>query len=501
MTHVQNLLLWKSVYLSNNSSVAGPEDTSTNYPTSSPLEAETMGLQKTRSCENIISLADDLTSSLTRRKSDPNIATDHGEQQAQKLLTSAIDGDTSCSSESVKSSDNNVSVSESGDTITEVISEFSNERRGLQNDNEMSDETDIPDQNKEGVRSENVSYCDTKSLTTKFTDSVENFNSNGNNEDGKNEDTVREPTVMSNGHDLENGHTMNGFVENGIMNGNLELNGNGIYDINGHRGFNKGHMDDTESGENSIETISDSEDTVCGKEKLENGGNLVVHELNSKIKDNTCNLCDRKETITSTDTLNNIAAIKIKQRSVYAVRSEQYLQSLESSTDTVTEDSQNGEEHSNVGTTQNGYTVRKVESLTSLCDKVTSSLHSKYRDQTNSISTSTSDLTDPHVLNSLHFSNVSNDSLLNVVDKNNASLKLCCLLAPGGMNGSSGAHPGISPGTSTTPPLFPTPVSPQSRNSTCPPTPGTSGSEGKVNTKFLFIIRLAVVGKISEELL
>jgi len=114
-SNVQNLRLWASVYLSNNSSFAGPEDVATQQVL--PLDGvDSAGLQKTRSCENLLSL-NESNPGLGRRRSDPNITTDHGEQQTQKLLKDAMSGDTSCSSESVKSSENNSSVSKLGRSV------------------------------------------------------------------------------------------------------------------------------------------------------------------------------------------------------------------------------------------------------------------------------------------------------------------------------------------------------------------------------------------------
>ncbi|KAK3083958.1 hypothetical protein FSP39_006006 [Pinctada imbricata] len=78
-SHVRSLVLWESVYLSNNSSSTSCED-----PQQSPeklqngLETEQAGgnLQKTRSCENLLLASQEQVNAPGRRRSDPNIALD-----------------------------------------------------------------------------------------------------------------------------------------------------------------------------------------------------------------------------------------------------------------------------------------------------------------------------------------------------------------------------------------------------------------------------------------
>ncbi|XP_045171881.1 myotubularin-related protein 4-like isoform X2 [Mercenaria mercenaria] len=486
-THVQSLRLWTSVYLSNNSSFAGPEETSNQNGLAND-GTETTGLQKTRSCENLL-MNSDLNSSLSRRKSDPNIAMEHCEQQTQKLLKDAMSGDTSCSSESVKSSENDRSLSENGDiTMKNLDSPLCNGEVSINGNGFHDEEVDSKVYDKvENGDTDNIENGD-KSLIAETGQQNESENS------VKTEDDLIENDVITNG-DVGNGH-VNGL--NGVGNEESETvdsnetkesekiknmtennsedcrNGNDIHEMNGHREnpCDRNYSPDNsteESSENSIETISESEEV---SDNLGNGannsvlnGHSVEQDENSKLPtSNSINRCN-------TDSINSqIVSTKLKQRTAI---SDKYAPSMESSTDTVTEDLQNGDSsHTLVPVaSDSSKKVYKVASLQSLCDKVTKDTI----ENTSSISTSTSDLSDSRVLE--------NGLLLNTGDPLPTSLNLRCVLSQNSLcRNSNGMCKGVNVDTSMTPPLYPTPISPQSRNSTCPPTPGTGDGKSLEST-------------------
>lgn len=494
-THVQSLRFWTSVYLSNNSSFASPEET-TNQNGPVGDGTETTGLQKTRSCENLL-LNSDLNSSLSRRKSDPNIAMEHCEQQTQKLLKDAMSGDTSCSSESVKSSENDRSLSENGDiTMKNLDSPVGNGEISIV-------ENGYHDEVVENKEHDKVEKCD----SVENGDNVENGGDdnaeNGQSESGKldeSSDDVTANAVVTNG-DVEkhHGNGLNGFKSDDseeLPTGNESnessksetvsenesddlKNGNGVHEMNGHteNPCDRNYSPDSsteESSENSIETISESEDI---SDNLGNGANnSVLNGHSVQEEDNTKLPSSNSINRNTTDSINNIiVATKLKQRTSI---SDKYAPSMESSTDTVTEDLQNGDSNHTLVASQSDSSrkVYKVASLQSLCDKVTKDTI----ENTSSISTSTSDLSDSRVLE--------NGLLLNTGDPLPTSLSLRCVLSQNSLcRNSNGMCKGVNVDTSMTPPLHTTPISPQSRNSTCPPTPGTG--DGKVRI-FLYVTSL-----------
>ena len=542
---MQSLRLWTSVYLSNNSTFAGPEDPTiqavqgqTGTPTESSNEG-TPGLQKTRSCENLL-LMSDLNTSLSRRKSDPNIAMDHCEQQAQKLLKDAIGGDNSCSSESVKSSENDRSLSENGDiTMNGTDSPHRLEDREVVENGidaattaaAMNGEVSVTDvevsvtdgevsvTNGEGSEPNgegsvtngeaivlNGDNCDTNEhdkqtqhneLDTQVDNNgMEQIASNGDGGEEVGEVDMAEHGDMNGDMNGELNGELNGATDenpeteanaetteetklpNGIpsnFNGDL-TNGNGTHEMNGHVDANpdkRGQSPDSsnESSENSIETISEGEENdslVNGANSHENG-ELEPRKHSYTSVSNGFNNGDNK------DIDSRIVSMKLMQRSVNGAR---YAASLESSSDTVIEDLQNGESNHTLIPSSSRNT-NEVASLQSLCDRVTTNALNSI-ENTISISTSTSDLTDSRIHERFLANGLPGEGLLNVGESLHASLKLRCILSQTGLcKGPNGVNRGMNVDTSVGSSLQPTPVSPQSRNSTCPPTPGTS--DGRVS--------------------
>lgn len=476
-THVQSLRLWTSVYLSNNSSFASPEEnTVQNGPV--PDGAET-GLPKTRSCENLL-MSNDVNSSLSRRKSDPNIAMEHCEQQTQKLLKDAMLGDTSCSSESVKSSENDHSFSENdGLTMKNLDSPISNgevalngnENNGVDTDAEKCAEMGSTLENGQAVGDLDSSESKDKIESLKRNILLKERVGNGNTEDStENKTSLKSEeglmTKECNGIDKNNCTKINGHIvkencSDNMMNGHHEINSYSTDLLGRNRSPDTCSLGE-ENSENSIETISESEDTndMCignGASKLLQNGHLEEIELDEFKRTSPYSISDKK-------VLENSPVVaKIKQRTQ---SSDKNIPTIDSSTDTLTEDLQNGENnHALVSSSSTGVKpVPKVPSLQLLCDKTVSQL-GKF-DGVNSISTSTSDLTDSRVLQ--------NGRLLNLGENFSASLNLRCALSQSALcRNSNGMCKGLKVDTSVTPFVFQSPISPQSRNSTCPPTPGT----------------------------
>ncbi|KAL4223513.1 Myotubularin-related protein 4 [Mactra antiquata] len=473
-THVQSLRLWTSVYLSNNSSFAGPEDV-TNQTVMVSETGEMLGLQKTRSCENLL-MTNDLNSSLSRRKSDPNIAMEHCEQQTQKLLKDAMSGDTS-SSESVKSSENDRSVSENGDLTMKNLDspvqngEISILENGISNDcggNSLSNgdcvENGVIAENKEGDKDQDLNSKEPESIVSEQGEIAED----------------KVSVELTNGHNEE----ANGIVETDNGDKNEEIvknddtndlaNGNAIHPMNGHSDNTVTDSDSPteENSETSIETISESDDTNSvenGEHSPKLNGNGTT-DFKDNTKDKLTSSSNEEVTIGHQNDLisSKILATKLKQRNHIG---DKYDYSLESSTDTVTEELQNGDSNHTLTMSESGVSrqVYKVASLQSLCDKVTLN-QLRTVENTSSISTSTSDLTDSRISE--------NGLLLNIGDPSPNSLSLRCVLSQTAFKTSSvsgvGMTKGVNVDTCMTPPLHTTPISPQSRNSTCPPTPATS---------------------------
>ena len=93
-------MLWESVYLSNNSSSTGPDETQPNAEKIQPnLEMEQAGgsLQKTRSCENLlVASQEQISTNTSRRRSDPNITLDIPNQN--HIIK---DGERNCSTNNI----------------------------------------------------------------------------------------------------------------------------------------------------------------------------------------------------------------------------------------------------------------------------------------------------------------------------------------------------------------------------------------------------------------
>ncbi|WAR04039.1 MTMR3-like protein [Mya arenaria] len=480
--HMQNLRLWTSVYLSNNLQSAGPEDSGTQ---TGQLDDATTdpppSLQKTRSCENLLTgSTEELNTSLSRRRSDPNLAAmDHCDQ---KLLKDAIGGDTSCSSESMKSSDNDRSLAETCDLPLNGV------HHG--NFHDANEETpkngDVEENNKEndGING----FCDTSYNKLENGYSKELHNGAVKNETRDNDSSVSNYVGKLNGI---------GFTEhaksivNGIDSEHMEINianGNGIHEMNGHSNgsVDSGpHSPDSvnDSSENSIETISECEDA----DPVTNGANSIVYEHTVLRPVSENSVSTSYSNGDNPDIDKRTIVKKLQQR---RLQCDGVSVSLESSTDTVTEEVQTGDSsHTLTPSSSTGQahspkaalaispsaTPHTVASLQSLCDHVATNTL-KSLENTTSISTSTSDLTDSRVHEKLISNCSQREILLNKVEVNKTSLNLRCYLSQTtALSKSSNGvlfRRGLDGGMVS--PLGPAPVSPQSLVSTCPPTPGTS---------------------------
>lgn len=161
--HVRSLKLWTAVFLSNNSSLTGPEEGATDKM-SPATEPERSGLQKTRSCENLVASPEPAVSSPSRRKSDPNIMVDFVDQA---LHFAVKDSEQNVSRTSIPSSVNkddasvclaDAPVVHSGEDHAEGISVESTLGKGSDDvgtngesdfnneaEEELSDETEVHD--------------------------------------------------------------------------------------------------------------------------------------------------------------------------------------------------------------------------------------------------------------------------------------------------------------------------------------------------------------------
>ena len=454
---VNSLQLWTSVYLSTNSSFASPDEV---HPPNPPVpiteNGETVNLPKTRSCENLLSLTDH-TASPSRRRSDPNITMELGEQTT-KLLKDAMagqDGDTSCSSESIRSS-NNTSFS---DNVSELANGHDKENSPVQN----SSNSDKALMNGNGVVMNGHA-----SESEEEKDCVEN---------AVNDDSVYRETNVA---------EVNGYEENvNHENGHVTIENN----INGHESQVNGCVEHLEGANGDAQT---SDDDHVKNRHLTTNGAYSDCEL-SHVNVNLCNSIpngggDDQE-------IDQVASRnKLLQRTLSGEKVEP---SLEGSTDTLIEDGskdlqKDGSDHTLTPT--NSFTSSKlyeVKSLKSLCDisRSTNKLNSSEETSSISTATSTSDLTDSRVgqdtsrLNG-HLGHMFQNS--GPCDTVHNSLKLKCILAQsvlpnGNVNGCG--HHGVNGEHKDGIPSCSTSLSPQSRTSTCPPTPGTS--DGKVRSSKL----------------
>lgn len=470
-TNIQSLKLWASVYLSNSSSFASTEDVANQTVLVADGNQEpSPGLQKTRSCDNLL-LATDMNTSLSRRKSDPNIAMDHCDQI---LLKDAINGDTCSFSESVKSSDNDRSVSENGDlTLNGGRDEHNSDV--LMNGNENSALT---------IQSDFVCDNSDNKLENEHVCSV---GENGE-EERSNEDAVVNGVEKSVGVNCkiegqigaENSSHPNNHVETLTFNGNMPnghcSNGvpvtNGFHEMNVHNGFTsssssenvKNGWDGSES-ENSIETISDCEDNSI---TMSNGAYTHANGVNGINGKHFSHNSTSTRSYSNGDVLDldsKISLLKLQER---RKNSALLSPSLESSTDTVTEDVHNGDS-SHTLTPSNSCHGNRVASLQSLCDEATR----KNLENFASISTSTSDLSDSRV----HAKLLENGlALLNKEDTYHSSLKLPCILSQTALKKSPSGLYSKQSESSLSSTVFHSCGS-ESKNSSCPPTPATSDTK------------------------
>ena len=439
------------MYLSTNSSFASPDEVHPpNQPVAITENGETVNLPKTRSCENLLSLTDH-TASPSRRRSDPNITMELGEQTT-KLLKDAMagqDGDTSCSSESIRSS-NNTSFS---DNVSELANGHEKESSPVQNSSSSE---------KVLMNGNGVVLNGHASESEGEKDSVENF---------------------------VNGDSVNGEVNMSEMNGENEkvtIENN----INGHESQVNGIVEHSEGANGDVVSskAQNFDDDVKNSHLTTNGAysDCELSHVNIHLYNSIPNGGGDDQEIDQVTSRN-----KLLQRTL---SSEKVEPSLEGSTDTLIEDGlkdlqKDSSDHTLTPT--NSFTSAKlyeVKSLKSLCDISRSTNKLNSLEQTSSISTatSTSDLTDSRVgqdsskLNG-HLGHMFQNS--GPCDTVHNSLKLKCILAQsvlpnGNTNGCS--HHGVNGEHKDGIPSCSTSLSPQSRNSTCPPTPGTS--DGKVSS-------------------
>lgn len=454
---VNSLQLWTSLYLSTNSSFASPDEVHLPCNQTVPIaeNGEAVTLPKTRSCENLLSLTDH-TASPSRRRSDPNITMELGEQTT-KLLKDAMagqDGDTSCSSESIRSS-NNTSFS---DNVNELVNGHEKESSSIQNSSNREKVT----MNHNGETIMNGHVTDEESVNGELANRGEYSDDNSE----LNGDTNFRILVNGfNGH--VNGINGHESLENGSVGEHIEMLN---IDVSSSKAQQLGI--DSEINDRHMKTDGAYSDS----ERINHDVNLCNSIPNGNGDDDKL---DNEEIVP------NSSSDKILQRKSSGDKVET---TLEGSTDTLIEDGVKDLQKDNSGhtltpssSTSSGK-VYEVKTLKSLCDKSSSSNKLMSLDQTSSISTatSTSDLTDSRVGQD---TSKLNGALRHVFqnsgpcDTVHNSLKLKCILAQsvlpnGNINGCS--RHGVNGEQRDGSPSCSTSLSPQSRTSTCPPTPGTS---------------------------
>ncbi|KAL3856141.1 hypothetical protein ACJMK2_010931 [Sinanodonta woodiana] len=178
----------------------------------------------------------------------------------------------------------------------------------------------------------------------------------------------------------------------------------------------------------------------------------------------------------SDDVSGNIIFKTPSERTLMGILPYQYDPSLESSTDTVTDETviqcTENDVHEHTNTACNAH-VQKEPSLEAKCDMKT--LEKLQLVKIYSISTSTSDLTDSRVV--LANNHIKMHRRLKLHTVLTQSVPDNCSRPTNGFSKISGVNCSASPS-----PLYPTPTSPRSLGSTCPPTPGTSDSKSVETT-------------------
>ncbi|XP_050407864.2 myotubularin-related protein 3 [Patella vulgata] len=227
---MNNLSLWRSVYLSNSSL-----STNTTEDISNPLETgeitpdiESMCLQKTRSCENLAKLQDHAPL-VTRRLSDPNIL--HGSQEqivaACKDLDSSpkhVENESSCvndqaiisngvvtngvngidsDKENSDSEENTVTVSDSNDNIVNEIQE-NGDGKGKEVEKEAQDEiADEAQEEEEEIKDEGEGVINEDEPVDELCRNTTNFNGHSNHQLTNGHATLKEIQAKN----LVNGHS------------------------------------------------------------------------------------------------------------------------------------------------------------------------------------------------------------------------------------------------------------------------------------------------------
>ena len=385
-------------------------------------------------------------------------------EQTTKLLKDAMagqDGDTSCSSDSIRSS-NNTSFS---DNISEAVNGPDKESSSIQNSSD--NDKDTMNYNGEVLTNGHISGKEDENNIQISSQSVTNVEStmNGEYSDSNSEmnSETSDKSVLINGI---NGHEIleNGSLEEHIEGLNLNITSSNAQNLAYCNGIEDGHMS--------------------------TNGALSANENNSR----DLTLCNSIPVGSGSDNVENCEIVSDSSRDKLLQRkssSDKIEPCLEGSTDTLIEDGVKDLQKDDSGHTLTPSSsigkVYEVKSLKSLCDISSSSNKLLSLGQTSSISTatSTSDLTDSHVGQE---SSKLNGALGHIFqnsgpcDSVHNSLKLKCILAQSVLSngstsgcskhGMNGEHKDWIPSCSTS-------LSPQSRNSTCPPTPGTG--DGKVS--------------------
>ncbi|KAK3580803.1 hypothetical protein CHS0354_025144 [Potamilus streckersoni] len=375
-SHIRNIYLWSAVYLSKNSPFTEEEEIRPDSAaTSAKSESGGTNLQKTRSCENLASLAERETSP-TRRRSDPNITLEMADQGA-KLLKDALqshEDDVLKIAESLIISEQSVDNAES----YELSSEDANSKLTPENLGKDKSQTE---------NSEGVETCDCSiEIVSKLNAETEDCQTTGKFEATQTLDDKSIPNEIS--------------IQN----------------------------------------------LVCEERNSDNASGNVIYKASSESKTPS-------------------------ERTLMGILPCQSDSFLESSTDTVIDDLvKQVAEDDDLCKYNNRACNAHVQDETSLegkCDKET--LKEVKLVKACSVSTSTSDLADPHVILAKNYIRMHRQLKLHSVltravpdnwsKSNNGFSKIS------GMNHSASQTP-----------LYLTPTSP-SLESTCPPTPGTSDSK------------------------
>ncbi|XP_071094279.1 phosphatidylinositol-3,5-bisphosphate 3-phosphatase MTMR3-like isoform X1 [Haliotis cracherodii] len=290
---------------------------------------------------------------------------------------------------------------------------------------------------------------------------VDSSHVTGSEKDESDEDE----TVMENGH-VEMDLIQNGIVENGLSDG---VESDGLCD-------NESETSDSDiercMEETGVPISQDNTEEESSESTLQNGlinGHISEEEVsedalncNDLPVDSEGHNNDRQPTQRGTI---DIMSKKLSERT---------LRSVESSTDTITDLSDNGERKQSHGTV-NGYANNchegEGEDVNGVADEEEAASKDYLKHQNTSISTSTTDISDSNVHSAFGEKRSISRDLRQL--SHCIPMRLNCNNVMCSRQDKTSASP--SPSTSP----FPTPVSSRTPNSTCPPTPGTG--DGKMS--------------------